>query len=344
MPSLVQPVILAGGAGTRLWPESVPAQPKHLLEIVGSGTMVEQTLARVADPEMFRLPLIVGAKSQADRVASLAPSARLILEPRPCGSAAAIAFAALAVERDAMLLVLPSDHHITDTAPLIDAVRRALPVAETGRLITFGIQPKGPETGYGYITVGEAVVEGVLDVKAFVEKPAADVAADLVSSGKAYWNSGMFMFQAGALLDELKKHAPAIHEAAASAVRSAANEGSRIVPDLVELEDCPSTSIDYAVMENSDRIAVVPIDLDWSDVGSWAAVYDLGTKDENGNVLSAGAHAIDARGCLIRTKGRKVVAVGVDDLVVIEAGDYVLIVPRSDAQRVREAAEQAKSG
>ena len=342
MSNLIQPVVLAGGAGTRLWPISTEKRPKHLLEIVGSGTMIEQTLARVADVSQFQSPIIVGAASQADDIAALAPDLQLVLEPCPRGSAAAVAFAALAVDREAVMLVLPSDHYIIDPTPLLEAVRRALPVAQAGRMMTFGIQPTGPETGYGYITAGDVIVDGVLEAKAFVEKPAKDVAADLVGSGKAFWNSGMFMFQAGAFLDELQRHAPEIHDAASAAMRAAAHEGMCTVPDRSALEDCPSTSIDYAVMEHSDRIAVVPIELDWSDVGSWAAVYELGAKDPDGNVLGGGVHALRSRGCLIRSDGPKVVAIGVEDLVIIATGDHVLVVPRGEAQRVREAAELLK--
>lgn len=342
MTTPIQPVVLAGGSGTRLWPISTEKRPKHLLEIVGRGTMVEQTLDRVSDSSLFLPPIIVGAESQADQVAVLGPSARLILEPCQRGSAAAVAFAALAVERDAVLLVLPSDHHITDPGPLIEAARHALPVADSGRLITFGIKPKHAETGYGYITAGNVIIEGVLQAEAFVEKPDKAVAQELVASGRAFWNSGMFMFQAGAFLDELKRHAPAIFAAASAAMQEASKEGSRITPHQDALNDCPSTSVDYAVMEHSNRIAVVPVELDWSDVGSWAAVYDLGAADECGNVLGNGAHALASRGCLIRSEGPNVVAIGVEDLVIVATPDHVLIVPRSEAQRVREAADLAK--
>lgn len=342
MEKLVQPVVLAGGAGTRLWPVSTEVRPKHLLEIVGSGTMIEQTLSRVSNEAVYRRPLIVGASSQADEVASLAPAAELILEPCPRGSAAAVAFAALAVDRDAILLILPSDHHIADTTPLDDAVRRALPAAESGRLVTFGIRPAFAETGYGYITAGAEISTGVLEAISFIEKPAIELATDLVASGTAFWNSGMFMFRAGALLDELKRHSPAIFAAAEAAMSHASRSEGQTTPCAAALEGCPSTSIDYAVMEHSDRIAVVPVKLDWSDVGSWAAVYDLGTKDLDGNVLGRGGTALGSSGCLIRSDGPEIVAVGVKDLIVVATNDHVLVVPRSDAQRVREAAERMK--
>lgn len=342
MAKAVQPVILAGGAGTRLWPISTEKRPKHLLEIVGSGTMLGQTLDRVSDAGLFAQPLIVGAAGQADEISAIAPDAALILEPSPRGSAAAVAFAALGVAEDTVLLVLPSDHFVINPEPLLDGIRKGLKVATSGQLITFGIKPGHAETGYGYIVGGDPIDDGVLKAGSFVEKPVKDVAEGLIQSGKAYWNSGMFMFTAGSFLDELERHAPAIFQATKAAFAAARTEGNRVTPDENALQDCPSTSIDYAVMERSGRIAVIPVQLDWSDVGSWAAVYDLGSKDEAGNVVDARSRTIDSSGCLVRSTGPSIVTIGVHDLVVIATADNVLVVPRSEAQRVREAAEAMK--
>jgi len=311
--------------------------------MVGSGTMLAQTLHRVGDAQLFGRPTIVGAASQAAEIENIAPDASLILEPCPRGSAAAVAFAALSAPQDAVLLVLPSDHHIVDPQPLLDAVLRALPIARSGQLITFGINPAHAETGYGYIVGSERIADGILNADTFVEKPAKALAEELIQSGKAYWNSGMFMFTAGAFLAELRQHAPEILNATSAAFEAAASKGRRTTPDERALQDCPSTSIDYAVMERSDRIAVAPIQLEWSDVGSWAAVYELGEKDGDGNVVDAHSRAIDTSGCLIRSTGPAIVTVGVHDLVVIASGDHVLIVPRSEAQRVREAADAFKA-
>lgn len=343
MAKAVQPVVLAGGAGTRLWPISTETRPKHLLQIVGSGTMLTQTLERVSDGALFEPPIIVGAAPQADEIASIAVEATLILEPCARGSAAAVAFAAFSVPADAVLLVLPSDHHVIDPAPLLDAVRRGLPAARSGRLVTFGIQPTHAETGYGYIVGGAVIEDGVLNADSFVEKPGKDAAEKLIQTGNAFWNSGMFMFAASAYLEELQRHAPQIYDATKAAFEQATHVGRRTTPHADALTDCPSTSIDYAVMERSDRVAVIPIELDWSDVGSWAAVYDLGAKDEDGNVTSENCRAIDSSGCLVRSDGPSIVTISVHDLVVIATADHVLIVPRSEAQRVREAANALRS-
>jgi len=342
MDGLVKPIILAGGSGTRLWPLSTEKRPKHLMQITGDLSMLEQTLERVSDTEMFLPATIVGAVDQADEIKAVAPTIELILEPKPCGSAAAVAFAAFAVPGDTVLIVLPSDHHIADRAPLIEAIRRGAYAAKAGRLVTFGIKPVRAETGYGYITAGGALGTGVREAISFIEKPDAARASELVQSGDAFWNSGMFMFSAETFLEELRKHAPEIYGAAQSAMAAASKEASRTWPDGGALDDCPSISIDYAVMERSDRIAVVPVDLEWSDVGSWAAIFELASKDSDGNVLGASCMAVDSHGCLIRSEGPRIVAIGVDNLVVIATADYVLVVPRSEAQRVREAAELAK--
>lgn len=313
-----------------------------MLELIGEDTLLRQTLARV-DGHPFGKPIIVCAHGQADQIAEAAPDSNLIVEPYPRGSAAAIALAACAADEDAVLLVLPSDHHIGDPVPLLDAVAKSLPVAEHGHLVTFGIRPSHPETGYGYIRAGAPMAEGIFRAESFVEKPDLESARQLLATGTAYWNSGMFLFRASTLLDELERYAPAIAVAAQEAVSQAAMNDKVLRPAPAPLENCPSTSIDYAVMEHSERIAVVPVDLDWSDVGSWAAVYELAAKDTAGNVIAEGSRAIDSRNCLIRSDGPKIVAIGVEDLVIVATADGVIVVPRSQAQRVREAVEASRS-
>ena len=335
---VVQPVVLAGGAGTRLWPVSTEERPKHLLELLGPGTLLERTLTRVSDDTLFRKSIVICAEAQAGEISASAPASPLILEPFPKGSAAAIAMAAEAADPDDVLLVLPSDHHIADTGPLFEAVRKAELVVANGKLVTFGIRPTRAETGYGYIRSGASIGNGVFEAASFVEKPSQDVAEELAASGTAYWNSGMFLFTARVLLEELKRHAPEIHEATSAAMAGAEKQGNVTRPDAEALSLSPATSIDYAVMEHSDRIAVIPVDLEWSDVGSWAAVYDLSAKDTDENVVDDSSHVIAGSGCLVKSDGPRIVAIGVEDLVIIATKDQVLVVPRSEAQRVREAA------
>jgi len=237
---------------------------------------------------------------------------------------------------------MPSDHFIQDPQPLFDAIGRALPIADEGKLITFGIAPKRPETGYGYITGGQPITPGVLHASGFVEKPAKAAAEELIGSGKAYWNSGMFLFRASAFLSELQRYASEIHDACQQAMGQSERDGLEIRPDPDALAASPSTSIDYAVMEHSGRIAVAPVELDWSDVGSWASIYELADKDPDENVVDGSSVLLDSKGCLVRSNGPKVTGIGIEDLVIIATADHVLVVPRSEAQRVREAAELAK--
>jgi len=304
--------------------------------------MLDQTIQRVRNADLFTPPIIVGARAQADEVSALASDARLILEPVPRGSAAAVAFAAFSAPADSVLLVVPSDHRIGDSEPLLEAVRRAFSIAQSDRLITFGIRPTGPETGYGYITAGGSIADGVLEAESFVEKPPKDDAIALVDSGKAFWNSGMFMFKAATFLSELKRHAPEIYKATNEAFKAANVSGQRLTPDEGPLDSCPSTSIDYAVMEHSALIAVVPVQLDWSDVGSWAAVHDLEPKDTAGNVVDDRSHVLDSSGCLVRSTGPQIVVIGGQDLMVVATADHVLVAPLAESQRVREAAELLK--
>jgi mannose-1-phosphate guanylyltransferase/mannose-1-phosphate guanylyltransferase/mannose-6-phosphate isomerase len=302
---------------------------------------MQQTLDRVSAPHLFENAIIVCAQAQAEMVGAAAPQCGLIIEPVPRGSAAAVALAAHRLPAESIMLVLPSDHHVSDPSPLYRAIEVALPATREGRLVTFGIKPFRPETGYGYIEAGPPIAEGVLKALGFVEKPAREKAAELISSGHSYWNSGMFMFTAGAFLRELERHAPEIHDATRAAIRGAATNGLRTSPDVATLAQSPTDSIDYAVMEHSDRIAVVPLDMGWSDVGNWSAVFDLADKDANENVLDDRSHALGARNCLIRSSGPKVIAIGVEDLVIVATAEHILVVPRSDAQRVREAADIA---
>ena len=342
-PRKIVPVILSGGSGTRLWPLSRAARPKQMLDLLGGGSMLAVTAARVGDESLFAAPLLVAGASQADAIEAELPKAgSLILEPEAKNTAPAIALAALAVDRDDILLVLPSDHLISDAAGFRDAARTALPFAEAGWIVTFGMKAERAETGYGYIERGPALGQGVHEALRFVEKPDTATAELYAAGGRHDWNGGIFLMRAGTYLDALAVHTPEIAEAAKSAMAGAKREGRRVLPDAAFFAASPSLSIDYAVMEKADRIAVIPVSIGWSDVGSWDALYDASARDGDGNAIAGDVIALGARGCVIRSDGPLVAAIGIEDLVVIATADAVLIVPRAQSQRVREAVDALK--
>jgi len=332
----IRPVILAGGAGTRLWPLSTADRPKHLLPLLGERSLFDLTLERFGD--RFEAPIIVANRAQeADLRAVASSAAAIILEPMKRDSAAAIALAAAYAGEDELLLVCPSDHHIGDVAAFHVAIALARPEAEAGKIVTFGIEPDHPSTGFGYIAAREG--EGVRAVARFVEKPPQERAEAMLAEGGHYWNAGIFLALARVWREELQRHAPAILEAATEALAEGTRDGSVIRVAEEPFARTPAKSIDYAVMEHSDRVAVVPVAMGWSDVGSWTAVFDALEKGEGGNVVIGNALVIDSHANLIRSDGPKVVAIGVDDLVIIATEDAVLVTKQSHAQMVREAAE-----
>jgi mannose-1-phosphate guanylyltransferase len=338
----IVPVILSGGAGTRLWPLSSQTRPKQFLALTGERTMLQETALRVSDAEVFAPPLVIGSAGHAallaEQLAEIGHSpAGLILEPSARSTAPAIGLAALAVDPDALLLVMPSDHVVGDAAAFRDAVDAARPFAEQGWLVTFGIRPTRAETGFGYIRRGEALAPGVHRVERFVEKPDAAAARAYVEAGGYDWNGGIFLFRAGRYLEALAAHAPAILEAVSAAMAAAARAGAEIRPDAGRFAASPSVSVDYAVMEKDDRVAVVPVEMGWADIGSWDALHELRARDERGNVATGPATLIDSDNCLVHSEGKRVVAVGVSDLIIVVGEDTVLVLPRGQSQRVREA-------
>lgn len=345
----IVPVILSGGAGTRLWPMSRPEQPKQMLALTAEETMLQLTARRTPKGERFAAPIIVAAAIHADMVeqqlgAIEAQAQALILEPMGRNTAPAIALAALAAGGGSdPLLVMPSDHVIGDIAAFHAAIAAAMPMVEDGWLVTFGITPDAPETGYGYIKVGGTIGDGVHQVDRFVEKPRREVAEAMIAAGDHAWNGGIFLFRADAYLGALAEFAPEMLAAARGAMDKALREGARILPNEAEFAKSPSDSIDYAVMEKAARVAVVPVSMGWSDVGSWDALHAISDCDANGNVSGGEVVAIDTVDCLVRAgPGKRVSLLGVSDLIVVADGDDVLILPRGRSQDVRRIIEAMK--
>ena len=342
---MIVPVILSGGTGTRLWPVSTSEAPKQFQPLIGDGDMFRQTLARVVDRARFAPPLVVcGAAHVAHVEADLAavgiPDATIIVEPAARNTAPAIALAALARGPQATLLVMPADHLMTDVAAFHRAIVAALPAVEDGALATFGIAPSHPETGYGYIAAGDVFAPGVHHVRRFVEKPPRDKAEAMLAEGGHYWNAGIFLMRADRFLAELERQQPSICSSCVNAMAAARRDGSLIHPDEEAFLPSPSQSVDYAVMEGAEQLVVVPVDPGWSDVGGWAALYELADKDEHGNVRMGDVVALDARGNYLRADGGKRLAVvGVSDLIVVTLGNDVLIIPRERAQEVKAIVE-----
>ena len=343
---MIHPVILSGGSGTRLWPMSRSLYPKQLLALVGDRSLLQETARRAVDDDGFAAPLIVANEEhrfiigEQLREIGVAPDT-LILEPIGRNTAPASCVAALRIaarDPDALMLVMPSDHVIDDLAAFRHATERAAAAARTGRLVTFGITPERAETGYGYISKGQAIkgADGAFAVMGFVEKPDPKTAERYVESGDYFWNSGIFLFPVSLYVDEIERLRPEMRAACGKALAQARIDADFIRLDKAAFAASPSDSIDYAVMEHTDRAAVVPVSMGWSDLGSWDALWEIGDKDERGNAIAGNVVAEATRNCYLRSEAGLVAAIGVEDLVVVATDDAVMVAPRNRTQEVKQ--------
>ncbi|NIJ41655.1 mannose-1-phosphate guanylyltransferase/mannose-6-phosphate isomerase [Parvibaculum indicum] len=344
---MIYPVILSGGVGSRLWPTSRALYPKQLLPLVSERAMLTETAIRVSGREGFAAPIIISNDehrfiiAQQMQEAGLTPLAH-ILEPEGRNTAPAAAAAAAFVrdhDPEGILLVLPADHHIADIEAFQRAVGIGAALAGKGKLVTFGIVPSGPETGYGYIRKGGALADGAFEVERFVEKPDRATAESYLADGDYSWNSGIFMFRADRILDEMRAQCPEIARCAEDAVEKGVRDLDFLRLETASFGASPSDSIDYAVMEHTKDAAVVPVDMGWSDIGSWSALWEVGDKDQAGNVLSGDVITHDTRDTYVRAESGLVATLGVENLVVVETGDVTLVASRDRVQDVKKIVE-----
>jgi len=346
----VVPVILCGGSGSRLWPLSRSAYPKQLLALLGGHSLLQETVLRTRELGVeVAEPVLVCNEAHRflaeTQLEAIGARPRFLLEPEGRNTAPAVALAALLpdIAPDDLLLVLPADHVIEDTQGLAQAVELALPAAAAGRLVSFGVVPSAPETGYGYIrTAGSG--DGVLPIDRFVEKPDRDTAEAYLATGEYFWNSGMFVFTPGAFLDELGRHAPDILSAVRAAMDASDSEAAAIRPDREKFLGSPADSIDYAVMERTSLASVVPLNAGWSDIGSWSVLQQIAVSDDDGNVCRGDVQTVGCRDSLLWSDSRLVTAVGLDNCVVVETKDAVLVAPRERAQDVKALVDKLSAG
>jgi len=349
-------LVLCGGAGTRLWPLSRKATPKQFCDLLEGPSLFERTLARNAPfSDAFLIVTSIDthalAASQAWAVLGTRAASSFILEPVGRNTAPAIALGCLGLDREEVVLVTPSDHEIRDPEAYASAVARARGAAEAGNLVTFGLEPAYPETGYGYIKVGTALEGGAFAlVEAFKEKPDLATAQGYLASKNYLWNSGMFCFKAGVFLDALALHSPAMLKAAVAARTAALAAGAASAASVEALalpraamEAIPADSIDYAVMERAERVVVVPCSIAWNDLGSWDSIHEIRTRDSSNNAGPPDLLALDARGNLVVGGTRRIVLVDVDDLIVVDTPDALLVTRRGKSQDVKKAVDALKA-
>lgn len=332
----ITPVILCGGSGTRLWPRSRASKPKPFLSLVGDSTLFEATVTRVAPGHGFAPPVVVAGARHVEHIEAQlgAGDATIVVEPAARNTAAAIALAALRLESDTIMLVCPSDHHIADSEAFRDAAHKAAALATEGYLVSFGIEAKSPETGFGYLERGEALPHGGFRVARFIEKPDRVRAEAFVAAGTHAWNGGIFAFRVGTFLDELAMHRPDILKAVRAADQAGRIEGRQFHPGAAEFDAIKAESVDYAVMENTSRAAMVPVDMGWSDIGSWDALHAALDRDASGNSIQGRAELVECRNVLVTSDGPRVSVIGLEDVVIVVDGDDILVTTHAGTQLV----------
>ena len=339
------PVIMAGGSGTRLWPLSRAAHPKQFLRLHGEDTMLQTTVNRLSGLDIQSPITICNEEHRffvAEQLREIDKLGSIILEPVGRNTAPAIALAALTAKDDPLLLVLAADHVIKDQDAFNTAVMRALPLAETGKLVTFGIVPSDPQTGYGYIKRGNDLGEG-FKVDEFVEKPSLEVAKGYISSGEYYWNSGMFLFRASRYLEELEKFRPDILEKCKLSVNEIKADLDFLRVHKETFESCPAESVDYAVMEKTSDAVVVPMDAGWSDIGSWSSLWDISQKDEDGNSAHGDVILHNTYNSYVKTDRKLVAVIGVNELVIVSTKDALMVAHKDSVQDVKIITELLKT-
>ena len=333
----IKAVIMAGGSGTRLWPLSRATHPKQFLALNGEETMLQATVKRLSDLNITSSFTLCNEEHRffvAEQMRQIGKLSSIILEPEGRNTAPALALAALLSHEDDLLLVLAADHVIQNNELFVQTVKEAVPLAELGKLVTFGVVAGTPHTGYGYIKKGQKVGVG-FDVCEFVEKPSIELAQEYVNSGDYFWNSGMFLVKASLFLNELSKFSPDIYEACQMAVAQVKVDRDFIRINKEKFLECPSKSIDYAIMEKTNTAVVVPMDVGWSDIGSWSSLWDLSEKDCSGNATYGDVVLHGSRNSYIRTDGMLVAAIGVDNLVLVATKDVIMVAHKDSVQNVK---------